>query len=162
MAAFAIAFLGTQSADGLTLTFTDTSNWSGNTEGYARSGFVRTFTIVNAYGTTLKTAILGNSTDVTTLAITADTYVTVTLTIVGVVSFSKVYSFPTFYRIAKNLYRALLSSVGCNCGNPIYENALNTADRLFRGVDIAGISGDGPGWQEYSGDAYTILSQYPS
>lgn len=157
MAAFEDNFTGTQSSDGLTDTFTDTSNWADNSEGYVRSNFVRTFTFLDAYGTVLGTIVLPTTSNVATLALTADKWVNATLSIVGAQTYTKNYLFP-FSRITKNKYKELLKD-GC-CQADKSEEALAAADRFFRGAEIDAPAGNAAGWQENIDAANAYLTNY--
>ena len=157
MAVFAPDFTLVQSSDGLTLSFTDISNYGTSSPVINLADFsARSLVLLDANGTSIETVDLGS--DLTAeVSITRDKWVNATLNLTGinpVGNYTKNYLFP-FDRITKNLYRKALKG-GC-CSNPIIEKALSEADRFFRGAEISAPSGDGPGWQEDIDSAYDYL-----
>lgn len=157
MAVFAPTFSLLQSSDGLTLSFTDTSNYGTSSPVINLADFsARSLVLLDANGTSIETVNLGS--DLTAkVSITRDKWVNATLNLTGinpVGNYTKNYLFP-FDRITKNLYRKALNG-GC-CSNPIIKKALSEADRFFRGAEISAPSGDGPGFQESIDSAYAYL-----
>lgn len=157
MAIFAANFTLTQSSDGVTLSFTDTSNYGTSSPVINLSDFsFRELVLLDADGAEIETVELGSGLTAE-ISITRDKWVNATLNLIGinpVGNYTKNYLFP-FDRITKNLYRKALKG-GC-CNNPIIEKALSEADRLFRGAEISAPAGDGPGWQENIDAAYAYL-----
>lgn len=131
MAAFAIAFTTTVSDDGFTLTFTDESNWSDNTEGYLRADFVRSFLLTNAAGETITTLTLPDDSDTTTYDITADIRLNVLFSIVGVETFTLLQKY-TFDRIYINKLQDALMQNDC-CGNNSNLSNINTSVSFYVG-----------------------------
>lgn len=157
MAIFSANFTLTQSSDGVTLSFTDTSPYGTSDPVINLADFsARSLVLLDANGASIETVDLGD--DLTAeITIARDKWVNATLNLTGinpVANYTKNYLFP-FDRITKNLYRKALKG-GC-CSNPIIENALSEADRFFRGAEISAPSGDGPGWQEDIDSAYAYL-----
>lgn len=158
MAILAAAQEASESSDGLTITFSDVSNWSTSDPAYTRSDFVRTFTLSDAYGNALETLVLPTTSDTVEYELPADTthlWVNSVFTIVGAVSLSETSKYP-FFRVVKNLYRSLVKSYDCN--DKDIDRALSGADRMLRGAEYEAISGDGAGWTSLLDNAYTYLT----
>ena len=157
MAIFAANFTLTQSSDGVTLSFNDTSNYGISSPVINLSDFSsRQLVLLDANGTLIETVDLGIDLSAE-ISITRDKWVNATLNLTGinpVGNYTKNYLFP-FDRITKNLYRKALKG-GC-CSNPIIEKALSEADRFFRGAEISAPAGDGPGWTDAIDSAYAYL-----
>jgi hypothetical protein len=157
MAIFAANFTLTQSSDGVTLYFTDTSNYGISDPVITISNFSsRQLVLLDANGTSIETVDLGTNLSAE-IIIARDKWVNATLNLVGinpVGNYTKNYLFP-FDRITKNLYRKALKG-GC-CNNPLIERALSEADRFFRGAEISAPAGDGPGWTNAIDSAYAYL-----
>ena len=111
---FVQSFTATESGDGKTITITDTSNWIGNDQSYAKANFVRTFILRDAYGEVLDTIVLGITEDTATYAITVPQWIAIQFTIDGVVDFSKIQEYP-FQRIFDLDYIAI--KVKSCCGS---------------------------------------------
>lgn len=158
MAAFAISQGASENAAGTILTFEDKSNWTDNTEGYERVNFVRTFTLTDAYDETIDTLILPTDEDTITYTLPSETkfiWVNSVFTIEGAEDYTDTKKYP-FYRQVKNMYRTLLKNGCCGKGND--EEALNGADRFFRGADIESISGNASGYMIDITSAYSYLN----
>ena len=157
MAIFAAAFSLTQSSEGLTLAFTDTSNYNTSDPVITLADFSsRQLVLLDSSGSSIETIALGSNLSAN-IDITSDIWVNATLNLTGISpvgNYTKNLLFP-FDRITKNLYRKALKG-GC-CSNPLVDNALSEADLFFRGAGISAISGDGPGWQDDISSAYAYL-----
>lgn len=132
MGVLAIAFTVTTSNDGKLLTFTDTSNWTGNLDGYLRTNFVRSFLLTDSAGQTITTLTLPTNTDTITYAITADIRLNVLFSIVGVVTLTKLQVY-TFDRIYVNKLQTALISYDC-CGESQELNYINTSVSFYAGA----------------------------
>lgn len=156
MAAFAANATGSQSADGKTLTLTDLSNYTSNTENYTIADFItRQFILKDSAGNTLATLNLGSDLSVD-YQLTKDQYIEATLNLAGVAPYTKVIDLP-LQRITQNIYRTLLAS-GCCCQSVVVEQTLSIADNYFLGASIEGLSGNGPGFDRDISAAYAYLN----
>lgn len=132
MATFAIAFTATASDSGELLTFTDTSNWTGNDQGYLRTDFTRSFLLTDSAGQTITTLTLPIDSDTITYAITKDIRMNVLFSIVGVVTLTKLQIY-TFDRIYVNKLQEALMNTDC-CGNNSDLNNINTSVSFYSGA----------------------------
>lgn len=152
-------FTITSSADGKTLTVTDTSNYTTNDEGLVIADFAsRVVTIVDSAGTAVTTIDLASSLTAT-YATEVDLWANATLTLTGsgeVATYTKNLIFP-MSRITKNKYREVLAENGCGCHNKNVDYALMKADIFFRGAEIAEPAGEGIEWQTDIDSAYAFL-----
>jgi hypothetical protein len=146
MAAFAQAFTATVSSDGFLVTITDTSNWTGNSEGYLRVNFVRTFLLTDANGQTLATIVLPTNSDVTTYTLTKDTWVNILFTIVGASSYTLLQRYP-FSRIYINKLQDSLINGGCDCNNGLNGLNINTSTSFYVGALGIEPVANATGWQ---------------
>jgi hypothetical protein len=152
MTVFTPALTGSQSSDGKTLTITDLSNYSVNSQGYTISDFTtRQVVLTSSDGTVLATLNLGISLTIT-WQIVKDQYIKATLNLAGVAPYSTFINLP-LQRNTRNLYRVLLQG-GC-CQNKTIEQKLAKADIYFRGSDIEELAGNGPAFDR---DIFTINS----
>lgn len=144
MAAFEVSTAAVQSADGLVTTFTDTSNYGTNDEGYVKSDFTtNTIVIKDADGNTLQTSDFLAS-DTVTYNQTKDLWFTVERTLAGVASYSKTEKFP-LKRITVNKLQKVLGS-GC-CQGATNARNLCEANAFINGADYAAPSGNAVAWQ---------------
>jgi len=139
----------TEDVTGVLITLTDTSNWSNNDQGFIRFDFVRTFTLKDAYGATIATLVIPADTDSVTYTLptgSAGIFLESIFTITGVQNYTNTKKYP-FYRILKNLYRIKLKK-GC-CSDKRSDSMLGNVDQLMRGIELAGVTGNGVEWQSY-------------
>lgn len=144
MAAFEVSTAAVQSADGLVTTFTDTSNYGTNDEGYVKSDFTtNTIVIKDADGNVLQTSNFLASNTVT-YDQTKDLWFTVERALAGVASYSKTEKFP-LKRITVNKLQKVLGS-GC-CQGATNARNLCEANAFINGADYAAPSGNAVAWQ---------------
>lgn len=147
MAAFAPSTTATQSSDGLTTTFTDTSPYGvgENDENYVKADFTtNTIVITDANGAVLDTLNFLTS-DTVEYTQTADTWFTTTRTLAGIASYTKVQKFP-LKRITINKLEDALEE-GC-CVSKQNAEYLCKADAFIAGADYAEIVGNARKWQD--------------
>lgn len=156
MPAFAPSTTSTQSADGLTVTFVDTSNYDENDQGYVKSDFTtNTIVITDAYGAVLQTSDFLTS-DTVTYEQTADTWFTTTRTLAGIASYTKVQKFP-LKRITINKFEDALST-GC-CQSKTSADNMCKVSQFLEGADFAEPQGNAVKWQEDVNAANAYLDQ---
>lgn len=144
MSAFSVSTSASQSADGLTVTFTDGSNYTDNTEGYVKSDFTtNTIVITDANGEVLQTSDFLTS-DTVEYTQTEDTWFTTTRTLAGIADYTKVQKFP-LKRITINKLEDALS-MGC-CQSKGNSDNLCKADTFIAGADYSEITGNAVKWQ---------------
>lgn len=154
MAAFAVSTSAAQSSDGLVVTFTDTSNYDINDEGYTKSNFTtNTIVIKDAYGAILQTSNFLSS-DTVTYNQTKDHWFTIERTLAGVASYSATEKFP-LKLITTNKLQTVLGS-GCCQGTQNAKN-LCEANAFINGADFAAPSGNSVAWQKFIDAANSYL-----
>ncbi len=146
MAAFAPSTEAIQSDDGLTVTFTDNSNYSSNDEGYIKSQFTtNTIVIKDANGVVLQTSNFLTS-DTVTYVQTADTWFTTVRTLAGVASYTKTEKFG-LHRMTTNKFEDALTKIGC-CASAKDKSNMCMADAFLFGADMALPVGNSVKWQQ--------------
>lgn len=153
-----------QASNGLTAQITDQFNY-GSASGIVVTDFSsRSVVITDAFGEPFTTVTfegsgLTASFDIGRINLWANaTFSWTGIDPVG--NYTKTLEFP-LGRITYNLYRTLLKP-GCCSSSMLVENALNAADRFFRGAEIEAPAGNGVGWTSDINSAYSYLNQYPS
>lgn len=155
MAAFAPALTGSQSSDGFTATFEDSSIYGSNTEGYQPTDFARSIVLTDAFGNTLATLPLPGTQLTATYALIKDLWISAQLILIGHGNYQVTEIFP-FDRITKNAYRNLLQQ-GC-CPNKKIDYRLDAADKYLLGAAIEAPTGQGAGFQTDIDSAYAYLT----
>lgn len=112
-----------QSGDGKTLTFTDTSTISG-------SLVSKVLVITDANGATLDTVSMGALTTAT-YAITADAYFTFTMTLIDGAGTHVVVENWLSVRFYINMYLKTLKGLGCGCGTTALRTKLQCAGQYY-------------------------------
>lgn len=156
MAAFAPLFVAQQSSDGKTITFTDQSPWGAgnNDENYLKANFVRTFTLVDAFGEDVAVLTLPTNVDSIAYSITKDVWLQTTYKAVGVQTYQLVQK-QMFDRFTVNAYRAKINEENC-CGK--HDQNLCMANVFIKGADYAEPVGDGVSTQKFIDAAFSYLS----
>lgn len=155
MEAFAPATSASQSNDGLTVTFVDSSNYSDNTEGYVKSDFTtNTLIIKDGYGEVLQTSDFLTS-DTITYQQTKDHWFTTERVLAGIASYSRTQKFP-LRRITTNKMETVLGS-GC-CQGAANAKNLCEANAYVIGAIDAQPSGNAVLWQRFIDAANSFLN----
>lgn len=156
MAAFAPSTEASQSANGLVVTFLDTSNYGDNTENYTKSDFTtNTIQIYDADGTLLQTSDFLTS-DTVTYNQTSDHWFTTVRTLAGVASYSRTEKFG-LKRITINKLEKVLAS-GC-CQGMANESNLCKAITFLFDSDYALPVGNSVAWQKDVDNANSYLNE---
>ena len=155
MAAFEVSTEASQSPDGLTVTFLDTSNYTTNDEGYVKADFTtNTVVILDAYGAVLQTSNFLAS-DTVTFEQTKDHWFTTERTLAGVASYEKTEKFP-LRLITTNKLQTVLGT-GCCQGAQNAKN-LCEANAYINGATFAAPSGNSVAWQKFIDAANAYLN----
>lgn len=148
MAAFTQSFTATESLDGLTITYYDTSNWGNNDSGYQKANFTRSFIGYDAYGTELFNVILSTTDDSFELSKTTNLWIETTFNIEGAVDFALTQK-EGFDRLLVNKFQtATLENCCDGCGSKKSKSTLCEAVTFIKGADYAKPTGNGIKWQE--------------
>jgi hypothetical protein len=154
MAAFEPSTAAAQSADGRVSTFTDTSPYGDNDEGYVKSDFtVNTIVIKDAEGNILQTSSFLDSNTVTYNQ-TKDLWFTTERLLQGVAEYEKTQKFP-LRRITNNKLQKVLGS-GC-CQGAANARNLCEANAFIIGAINAAPSGNSVAWQNDINAANSFL-----
>ena len=147
-----LSFIVDQSADGATLTFTDTSVY---TAPDVIGDYTRRFVLNDSTGETLDTLELGSEL-VTDYAITKDLWLDVTLEASGSTNYTETVSYFFFRNTANKLIEA--NAEGC-CTSKFAKENLTEALRFIKGAEFAGISGNKTAFQTNIDAANLYLDQ---
>ena len=154
MVIFTVSTEAAQSSDGLVVTFTDTSNYADNTEGYVKADFTtNTIVIKDANGAILQTSDFLAS-DTVVYNQTSDHWFTTERALEGIASYTKTEKFP-LKRITTNKLQTVLGS-GC-CQGATNAKNLCEANAFINGANYAAPSGNSTGWQNYIDAANSFL-----
>lgn len=145
MAAYTPAFTAEESEDGLTITLTDTSNWANNDENYDKLDFTRSFILKDANNNTITTLTLVGGVDTITYTLTKPTWLTIQLSVVGVVTYNLVQKYG-FLRIYINRLQENLIELGSKRDLTKITN-LNTSTSFYLGAMGVEPVGNSAGWQ---------------
>lgn len=144
MAIFAVSTSASQSADGKVVTFTDTSNYGANDQGYVKSDFsVNTIVLKDAFGNVLDTLNFLSSNTVTYTQ-TKDNWFTTERSLSGVATYTKEEKFPLM-RITINKLQKVLGS-GC-CQGATNARNLCEANAFINGANFVAPTGNSVAWQ---------------
>lgn len=156
MANFAIAFSASQADDG-TVTYTDTSNWSDNTEGYDKEDFVRQIVLRDAYGVLLDTLVFATDSLVVTYALLTNKWIEAQFTVTGVADYGPLIHKDPFERIYEVAY-ILATIAGCGCGCGKKKPDLCEVDGFWESAFLSIPTGDGVNYQNSIDSAYKLLT----
>lgn len=119
MAIFAASFTVSQSADCTTLTFTDTSNYGTNDEGYTKSSFgTREFIVSDSNYNVIDTIALTGTASSGSYALSADAWLSVELSLTNVspsLNYSATHSVLSTCFL-ETCYAELVAETECGCG----------------------------------------------
>lgn len=155
MADFIPSTSASQSADGLTVTFIDSSDYINNNQGYTKSDFTtNTLVIKDAYGEVLQTSSF-LYTDTITYKQTSDHWFTTERVLAGIADYSRTQKFP-LRRITTNKMETVLGS-GCCQGATNAKNLCEANAYVIGAIDAAP-SGNSVAWQRFIDAANSFLN----
>lgn len=150
---------GTQSSDAKILTLKDDSNWTTNTDGKIITNFTRSFEIKDSSGDVIQTIPLTGSNLTADVDVPKDRYYSVKLIVDGATDYSDTINLG-LDRYTTNAYDNLLKGQ-CGCkGIAKIKQRLSDADNFIFGSENALQFGNGPAFDEYISNAYSVLTSY--
>lgn len=152
MAAFEQAFSIIQSADGLTLTLLDGSNWIGNDEGYLIGNFTRQVVLNDSLGNPIATVPFVGVSLSATYPISTNRWISAISQIIGAPNFNLTQKY-AFYRLFQLAFKNALSG---NCGRGLNGIDFGKVDSFLEGAEMAIPVGNGVEFDNFitKADAY--------
>lgn len=150
MAVFKQSFSATESLDGLTITYYDTSNWGigNNDQNYEKADFERTFVGLDPYGDEIFNVTLATTADSFEVSKTTNLWISTTYTATGIALYTLNQEQGFDRLLANKFQQATLQNCCKGCNGKKNKSSLCEALLFIKGADYSNSAGNGVQWQE--------------